>query len=220
MEIPSRTHCFSLMDRVAMPRHIRSHSVLVAEIAVFLGGLLKHRWTRLDLQLLEAGGLLHDIAKPRSIATGEKHEEVGAVMLQEWGYPTVARIVREHVTMDYGRATGPVTESILVNYADKRVRHAEIVSLRERFLDLIERYARSPEHAAFLEKRMELYVHLEERIFEHLPISPTGEELMAIQFSLGRPEGEGGNGDNGKETHGGFARGGEIGGTRGFAQER
>ena len=212
MEIPSRTDCFSLMERVGMPRHIRFHSMLVAEIAVFLGALLNDRSTSLDLQLLEAGGLLHDIAKPRSIATGEKHEELGAVMLRGWGYPSVAEIVREHVAMDQGRAMGPVTESILVNYADKRVRHSEIVTIQERFLDLIERYARSREQAAFLEKRMGLYFSLEERIFEHLPVSPTGKELMAIQVSLDGGKGEGGNGENGKKADRGFACGGKIGG--------
>ncbi len=194
--------------------------MLVAEIAVYLGSLLNERCPSLDLQLLEAGGLLHDIAKPRSIATGEKHEEVGAAMLQGWGYPKVAGIVREHVTMDYGRAMGPLTESILVNYADKRVKHSEIVSIEDRFLDLIERYARSREHAALLEKKMELYSALERRIFERLSIRPTGEELMAIQFCLGLEEGEGGNGDRRKKDHRGFARGGEIRGTGGFAQER
>lgn len=212
MDIPSRKDCLSLMERVGMPRHIQCHSWLVAEVAVFLGGLLNDRSTNLDLRLLEAGGLLHDIAKPRSIVTGEKHEELGAVMLQDWGYPTVAQIVREHVTMDYGRAMGPVSESVLVNYADKRVRHSEIVSIQDRFLDLIERYARSREHAAFLEKRMGLYFSLEERIFEHLPISPTGEELMAIQVCLDCAKGEGGNGGNGKETDRGLACRRKVGG--------
>jgi len=212
MVIPSRSECFSLMKRVRMPRHIQFHSMLVAEIAVFLGKLLNHRSNELDLQLLEAGGLLHDIAKPRSIATGERHEELGAEMLREWGFPRVAPIVGEHVTMDPGRAMGPVTESILVNYADKRVRHAEIVSIEERFLDLIDRYARSREQAAFLEQRMGLYFSLEERIFEHLPIHPTGHELMAIQISVDCRQGEGGNGNNGKKADRCVAGWGEVGG--------
>jgi hypothetical protein len=133
-------------------------------------------------------------------------------MLQGWGFPQVAPIVREHVTMDHGRVLGPVTESILVNYADKRVRHAEIVSIEERFLDLIDRYARTREQAAFLEQRMGLYFSLEERIFEHLPISPTGKELMAVQISVDCREGKGGNGNNGKKADRCVAGWGEVGG--------
>jgi putative nucleotidyltransferase with HDIG domain len=219
MVIPSRAECFSLMERVQMPGHIRFHSMLVADVAVFLGTLLSARSSDLDLRLIEAGGLLHDIAKPRSIATGERHEELGANMLEGWGFPDVAPIVREHVAMDHGRALGPVTESILVNYADKRVRHAEIVSIEERFLDLIDRYARSREQAVFLEQKMGLYFSLEERIFEHLPISPTGRELMAIQVSVDCREGEGGNGNNGKKADGCVAGWGEVGGARSFAQK-
>jgi putative nucleotidyltransferase with HDIG domain len=200
------------MEHVRMPRHIQFHSMLVAEIALLLGRLLNAGSGHLDLRLLEAGGLLHDIAKPQSIATGEKHEELGAEMLQGWGFTSVAPIVREHVTMDPGRALGPVTESILVNYADKRVRHAEIVSVEERFLDLIDRYARSPEQAAFLEQRMGLYFRLEERIFEHLPITPAGEELMAIQISVDCVEREGGNGNNGEKADRCAAGRGEVGG--------
>ncbi|MCU0586601.1 MAG: HD domain-containing protein [Syntrophobacteraceae bacterium] len=211
--------CESLLERVQMPRHIQLHSMLVAEVAVFLGTLLNNRQTDLDLQLLEAGGLLHDIAKPRSIATGERHEELGAVMLRDWGYPMVAHIVREHVTMDHGRIMGPVNESILVNYADKRVRHTEIVSIEARFLDLIDRYARSREQAVFLEERMGLYFRLEERIFERLPISPTGEELMAIQVSIEAGEEGGGNGECGKTADGGAAGWREIGGARGIPQK-
>lgn len=195
--IPSRTNCLALMERVQMPRHIRFHSILVADVAVFLGTLLNNGAPFLNLGLLEAGGLLHDIAKPRSIATGERHEELGAIMVETWGYPHIAPIVKEHVTMDERRVNGPISESTLVNYADKRVRHAEVVSIEERFFDLIERYARSREQATYLEKRMELYFTLEERIFEQLSISPTGDELMGIRIASNHEGGEGSNGDEG-----------------------
>jgi uncharacterized protein len=192
--IPSRTDCICFMERVQMPLHIQFHSMLVADVAVYLGTLLNDGSPFLNIELLEAGGLLHDIAKPRSIATGERHEELGATMLEAWGYPSVAPIVKEHVTMDATRVSGPITESILVNYADKRVRHAEIVSIEDRFQDLIERYAKSNEQAAFLEKRMGLYFSLEERIFENLSIHPTGEELMSLRVAPDPENGEGGNG--------------------------
>lgn len=195
MRIPSRMDCLALMDRVQMPRHIRFHSILVADVAVLLSTLLNNGSPFLNIDLVEAGGLLHDIAKPRSIATGERHEELGAVMVETWGYPHIAPIVKEHVTMDEVRVNGPITESTLVNYADKRVRHAEVVSIEDRFIDLIERYARSREQAAYLEKRMELYFALEERIFEGLPISPTGDELMGIQIASNHQGGEGSNGN-------------------------
>ena len=39
----------------------------------------------------------------------------------------------------------PLREAEVVNYADKRVLHARVVSLAERFADLKVRYGRTPE---------------------------------------------------------------------------
>ncbi|MHC1743705.1 MAG: HD domain-containing protein [Syntrophobacteraceae bacterium] len=194
MKVPSRSECFSLMEEVQMPCHIRVHSAVVAEIALFLGRRLNGYAGRLDLELLEAGALLHDIGKPRSLATGERHHDLGADMLEARGYSLLSPIVRDHIAMDWDRATGPITESLLVNYADKRVKHDEIVTLEDRFEDLIARYTKTQEQAEFMRGRLNLYRTLEERIFGYLPIGPTAAELMWLELS-DDPCFSGGNGD-------------------------
>jgi putative nucleotidyltransferase with HDIG domain len=171
-----------LMEAVEMPCHIRIHSAMVAEIALFLGRRLNGYAGGLDLELLEAGALLHDIGKPRSLATGERHHDLGADMLDAWGYMSLSPIVRDHIAMDFERATGPISESLLVNYADKRVKHDAIVTLEDRFEDLIVRYAHTREQAMFLRERLDLYQMLEERIFGHLSIGPTAEELLRLEL--------------------------------------
>lgn len=166
-----------------MPCHIRIHSAMVAEFALYLGRHLDNDHIRLDLDLLEAGALLHDIGKPRSLETGERHHELGAEMLDARGYSILSPIVREHIAMDFDRATGPITESLLVNYADKRVKHDEIVTLEDRFEDLIVRYTQTAEQATFLRERFTLYQTLEDRIFDHLSIGPTASEVMRLELS-------------------------------------
>lgn len=183
MNVPSRSECFSLMEEVEMPCHIRIHSAMVAEFALYLGRHLDNDHIRLDLDLLEAGALLHDIGKPRSLETGERHHELGAEMLDARGYSILSPIVREHIAMDFDRATGPITESLLVNYADKRVKHDEIVTLEDRFEDLIVRYTQTAEQATFLRERFTLYQTLEDRIFDHLSIGPTASEVMRLELS-------------------------------------
>lgn len=183
MKVPSRSECFALMEEVEMPCHIRVHSAVVAEIALFLGRQLDEYAGPLDLELLEAGALLHDIGKPRSLVTGERHHDLGADMLESWGYPGLSPIVRDHIAMDWDRATGPITESLLVNYADKRVKHDEIVTLQDRFEDLIVRYTQTHEQAEFMRGRLNLYQTLEERIFGYLSIGPTAAELMWLELS-------------------------------------
>jgi uncharacterized protein len=160
------------MAKVKMPEHIQKHSSVVAQIAVYLGRLLNQNGVRLNLELLEAGALLHDIAKAPTLATGERHEDVGARMLEEWGYTPLAPVVKEHVILDPVSLCRPITESLLVNYADKRVKHDQVVSLRDRFSDLIGRYARTIDHRTWLQEKFALYLLLESKIFEHLTITP------------------------------------------------
>ncbi len=180
MSIPTRSQCLRLLNQTGMPPHIQEHSILVAEIALYLGRLLNQNSIRLNIELLEAGALLHDIAKARSLATGENHAELGARMVHDLGYGRLAPIVQEHVHLDSTRADGPVTESLLVNYSDKRVKHDRIVTLEERFLDLIDRYAKTEEHRARMRERLDLYFILERNIFYHLAIGPTQMELMSL----------------------------------------
>ena len=189
MTIPTRQECMDLMERVQMPPHIRRHSLLVAEISLYLGRLLNRNSSRLDLELVEAAALLHDIAKPRCLSTGENHNTLGADMLEEWGYPLLAPIVRDHVTMDEARVTAPVTESVLVNYADKRVKHDQVVTIQERFEDLIERYGKHREHKTYLREKLGLYVELERKIFEHLAIGPTEPQLMGLTMETAEGKG-------------------------------
>jgi uncharacterized protein len=178
MIIPTRTQCLDLIDQVGMPQHIKKHSFVVARIAVYLGRLLNQNSLHLNLELLEAGALLHDIAKARTLSTGERHEDVGARMLEDWGYVLLSGIVKEHVVLNVSLLHGPITESLLVNYSDKRVKHDQVVSLKDRFSDLISRYAKTEAHRDWLQEKSNLYMKLESKIFEHLAITPNDLSLL------------------------------------------
>ncbi len=88
------------------------------------------------------------------------------------GYFEVAEIVRQHVVLDTEARKGPVGEAAVVHYADKRVKHDAIVSLRERFEDLKERYGKTPEAVAWIADLEDQTLELERRIFQGLPVSP------------------------------------------------
>lgn len=184
MTIPTRIECLNLMKQTRMPLHIQKHSILVTEIALFLSKLLNRNGAKLDLTLVEAGGLLHDIAKAQSLSSGKRHEKLGAKLLHDWGYVRLASIVQDHVSLDLIRLNGPITESLMVNYADKRVKHDQVVTLEERFFDLIDRYARTPEHQIHLQQRLRQYSVLERRIFDHLTIRPDAKELMQLSLKI------------------------------------
>lgn len=180
MLIPSRTECMKLLGQFDMPQHIRRHSLLAAEVALLLAAQLNQNSSRLDLRLIEAGALLHDIGKMSSLKTGEDHAALGAQMIEGMVAPAVARIVEEHISLDSSQVAGPVTESLIVNYSDKRVRHDQVVLVEDRYRDLIERYAKSPLHVQFLRHKLDLCFALERTIFSHLAIAPQGSEIMGI----------------------------------------
>ncbi len=177
---PTRDQCFRLISQIGMPPHIQRHSLMVAEISLYLGRLLKVQNPGLDLDLLQASALLHDIAKAPSLVTGESHSELGAKMLDDLGYMQISPIVKEHASMEADRLIGPITESLIVNYSDKRVKHDQIVSLEDRFCDLMDRYGKTQEHKDRIWSKLELYLALEKKIFAQLPIDPGGRELMSL----------------------------------------
>jgi putative nucleotidyltransferase with HDIG domain len=122
-----------------------------------------------DVQLVEAGALLHDIAKASSFGTGLDHAVAGAHRLRSLGLPQVADIVERHVHLGEWKRSGPVTEAEILNYSDKRVLHEEVVSLDRRFRDLIVRYGKDdPVTEEAIRANWTNLQDLERKIFRHL----------------------------------------------------
>ncbi len=148
MPVPTIQQCYSFMDEYAMLDNIRAHSLMVTRVAqVLVQGLTDSSKDNSPLpstDLVLAGALLHDIAKTPCLENHCDHAKQGRDICLELGYPEVAEIVREHVILTefsskrYG--TGYYLAKELVYYADKRVRHEEIVSLEERLEYILERY--------------------------------------------------------------------------------
>ncbi len=180
----SRTECLDFLEQIRMAPHIRRHSVMVAEVALLLGGLLNTNGCRLDLGLIQTGALLHDVGKERSLLTGENHAVLGAQMLEGVVDPRAAQIVREHIFLNQALVEAPITESVVVNYSDKRVMHDRVVTLQTRYQDLISRYSKSPSHRDMMLATLQLYLELEKKIFSHLTISPHGAEIMGLKTDI------------------------------------
>lgn len=160
--------------------HIVRHSELVADVALLIGQKLNSSGQQLDIALVEAGALLHDITKTAAIKTKENHAETGGELLASLGYSRVANIARQHICLDPGPSDpNSVTEVELVNYADKRVKHEEIVDIEERFRDVLDRYAKQLPGLERRIKEVQLETRLlEQKVFSKIDISP--EEIDDI----------------------------------------
>ena len=123
-----------------VPDHIIGHSYKVAKIVYYLAEELSSvSLLNFNKELALHSALLHDITKYQAILNkGEDHSYTGGQLMRKLGYPDIAEIIESHVifrNIDYLKI-----EKELVFYADKRVKHEEIVTLEERFEDLKNRY--------------------------------------------------------------------------------
>jgi len=186
--IPTLHECYALLQTYMVPEHIIQHSRQVHRLALSLCRELNLQGERLNQAAVEAASLLHDIAKMQGLQSGENHSQAGARLLRDLGFPEVAEIVRQHVVLDGEGPSHPITEAMVVHYADKRVRHASVVSLAERFQDLKERYGKTPASLAWLKDLEEKSLAVERLIFANLSIGP--ESLISPPPAPSPVEGE------------------------------
>jgi putative nucleotidyltransferase with HDIG domain len=171
------------MEQHGMLDNIVAHSLEVSKVARFLSEGLNQKGQRIDLRLVEAAALLHDIAKTRCLRTKEDHTQAGYRLLKQMGYERVGRIVAQHVWLDGEGDPFSVSEEEIVNYADKRVRHDQIVSLEERFVDLRQRYGKDEHALAYLERMEKAILGVEAKIFLILEADPCDLQCLSEALS-------------------------------------
>ncbi len=194
MRIPSLAECARLMEQHAMLENIKRHSLVVAQIADLLASELPGKMNGQplpDRQLCISGALLHDIAKTPCLDGSCDHARAGAELCLNEGYPEIAAIVEEHVILkDHNPAryeNGLFSAGEIVFYADKRVRHDEIVSLEERLEYIIEHYGRNDARLhTLIRANFDQCVQLESFLFCFLPFSPDdlAEQVHTMNSNL------------------------------------
>jgi putative nucleotidyltransferase with HDIG domain len=170
--IPTREDCLRLMLRYGMLENIVDHSIEVARVACFLSLELNRKGQKIDLPLVEASALLHDLTKTECLRTREDHALTGSRLLKEIGYERIGDVVAEHIHLSKEMDPSWISEEEVVNYADKRVQHDQIVSLEERFEDLKRRYGKSERALDLLEGLRKATFEIERKIFSILEIDP------------------------------------------------
>ena len=130
--VPSPARCLALLRDAALPPAVVAHSRAVAVVAAGLAARLNEHGLHLDGRLVEAAGLLHDIARLQS-----DHACAGATRLCDLGYRRVAAVTSHHMDlqpevegeMPLHRLPG---EAEVLYLADKLVSGAGVVDLAER----------------------------------------------------------------------------------------
>ena len=172
MKIPTKDQCYQMMGEMKMMDHIVVHSLQVCRVATFLTEHLSQQRYGLNFDLIQSAALLHDITKTRSFETREDHALTGGEYLADHGYAEIGDLIRQHVKLDTYCDTGTISEAEVLNYADKRVLHDEIVVLDRRLTYILERYAETPTHRERINVLWQKTKELEKKLFKGLSFAP------------------------------------------------
>ena len=161
-----------MMCEMKMMDHIVVHSLQVCRVATFLTEHLNKQHYRLNFDLIQSAALLHDITKTRSFKTREDHAQTGGEYLSDRGYSEIGDLIRQHVKLDKYSVAANIREVEVLNYADKRVLHDEIVVLDKRLDYILERYAETPEHREQIKVLWQKTRAMENKLFKDLSFAP------------------------------------------------
>lgn len=180
---PSRKECLNLLKKYEVPQNVIAHCAKVSEVAEFLAEKMKARGVSVNIPLVRASALLHDIDKIRTISGEAKHGAESREILEKEGYPEAAKIAEKHTiqTILTAGALSALEEKI-VFYADKRVMHDQIVSLEARFEYLRKAY---PQHLDSIRRAEPLAKNLEKELMEKAGIAAAAiaEEMALSKIS-------------------------------------
>jgi putative nucleotidyltransferase with HDIG domain len=149
MAIPTPDQAEAILRSVGLPAGIVAHSRGVARVSAEAARLVAARGIPLDVELVQAAALLHDVDKLETRDGDGVHGQVGAERLAAMGHAELAAPVASHpVTALLDDARFPRGwPSVLVSVADRHVA-GTFLTTDQRIDDLAARY---PQHAAELE---------------------------------------------------------------------
>ena len=201
--LPTRKECLAIIEEHHVPPHIVKHSLAAAKLAVFLAQKLKEKGIAVDVNLVDRACLLHDIvricdfkesdcnrfeqpvtaedkAKWRQLRAKYKetpHEYAAYDILKD-KFPVLALTIKKHryIAVLDGEEKPNTWEEKLVYYADKRVMHDEIVSLKERLTEAHKRnvfFYDTEAQSKIVTAKVDLLIYrLEKEIFEKVGLDP------------------------------------------------
>ena len=185
-DIPTTCECMEILTRrFAVDKPILDHCRAVAQVAGHLTRILNNSGCRIELKLVKASSLLHDMLR-----TEPDHAQAAAQLLNQMGYARVADIVASHMDISV-QDDAPFHAREVVYLADKLVQEDRLVSLHQRFNGRVAQYADAQANAA-VNTRFETSLKIKKRFEKQTGLSldtvltelaPKFAESIAYDFS-------------------------------------
>ena len=182
LPVPDDAACVEYWARLDMLENVALHSRQVARVATFVARRAREMGIAVDVPTVHASAMLHDIAKTYCIRHGGNHSQLGGSWVMELtGNPAIATGVTHHVYWPFEMDVASYITPLAVIYADKRVRHDQLVSIRSRFDDLVDRYGTTDYVRGRIEVTRDQALELEACLEKTLEV-----DLNACDFDSGR----------------------------------
>lgn len=192
------TIALKLLNEFRTPKHIIKHCELVGRVGKKIAEEYVKKGINVDMESVFIACLLHDSLrivdifdnnykefaktqnkedtkvwdKLREKYKNIEHPEAIYQVLSKKGYEKIALMIRKHGFEDIIDNPPRTLEEKIVTYADKRVLHTSIVSMKERFEDGHKRYNSV---GILSEREQEIhkaYFHLEKELFNAIDLEP------------------------------------------------
>jgi uncharacterized protein len=185
ISLPSQEQCLNYFEEYKVPKNIKKHCMKVQEIAVFLAKKLNEAGIMVDVEMVRAGAILHDLFKIAAIKDLEPNKfhtyqfteeelEMRSKLIKKFPGMYENEIAYEIFKDDFPQLALTIKregdphnndktwEEKIINYADTRIFKEEIVTLDERFSYLVEKY-KAP--VGFWENKLNEIKEQEDKIF-------------------------------------------------------
>lgn len=134
--MPTNLQINELWKVHGLPHNKQLHCTLVARVSVWFARRLMdvRSDVHIDIALLTAAALLHDIDKMARKKKGEHHPDAGVRILRKAGFPQVADLIRTHPLHSIlDQTISPTTwEQKILYLSDKMIKHT-VITVDERF---------------------------------------------------------------------------------------
>lgn len=128
IDVPTKEECEIITGMIHfMPSPVRRHCEKVTEVATVIGEKLQQCGQMIDLDMVQAAAMLHDMAKGMP-----DHEKQACSMLHEMGFGLVGDLIADHTELKNVDDKTSLEEKIIY-LADKFVEEDRLVSLEERY---------------------------------------------------------------------------------------
>ena len=148
--VPERDEALALLREEGCPENVIRHVIAVTDEALRIADRITAAGCPVDIRLVEAGGLLHDLG--RSVSHGMDHAVIGASLAEKHGLdPALVLIIKKHIGAGLSREDAvsfglpdddyiPSTlEEKIVAHADNLLKGSQKITLKKRLKIMKER---------------------------------------------------------------------------------